>query len=91
MYSLQNPPELNEHKPTYPVTTRAVMDDRQYAGIMEELRVISNRVKKEVGHIHLGPDSSTTHSNLTQKIQPKSLTARLIERWVAETSHHIAC
>lgn len=44
---LHNPPELNEHKPTYPVTTRAVMDDRQYAGIMEELRVISNRVKKE--------------------------------------------
>ncbi|KAK5980417.1 Neuronal acetylcholine receptor subunit alpha-7 [Trichostrongylus colubriformis] len=45
-----NPPEPVERKSPLSVTTattRNLMDERQYAGIMEELKVISNRIKKE--------------------------------------------
>ncbi|XGW25004.1 hypothetical protein V3C99_006442 [Haemonchus contortus] len=44
---LHNPPEPIDRKSPLPVTTRNLMDERQYAGIMEELKVISNRIKKE--------------------------------------------
>ncbi|VDO26823.1 unnamed protein product, partial [Haemonchus placei] len=43
----QNPPDPIDRKSPLPVTTRNLMDERQYAGIMEELKVISNRIKKE--------------------------------------------
>ncbi|KAK6022212.1 hypothetical protein OSTOST_12100, partial [Ostertagia ostertagi] len=44
---IHNPPEPIDRKSPLPVTTRNLMDERQYAGIMEELKVISNRIKKE--------------------------------------------
>ncbi|KAK6015472.1 Cation transporter family protein, partial [Ostertagia ostertagi] len=43
---IHNPPEPIDRKSPLPVTTRNLMDERQYAGIMEELKVISNRIKK---------------------------------------------
>ncbi|WKX89832.1 hypothetical protein Q1695_009018 [Nippostrongylus brasiliensis] len=45
---LHNPPDIVERKSPQPVTkTGSVMDERQFSKLMEELRVISSRVKKE--------------------------------------------
>ncbi|KAE9416277.1 hypothetical protein Angca_009896, partial [Angiostrongylus cantonensis] len=44
---LINPPEANDRKSPQSVVTRSLMDECQYSGILNELRVISSKVKKE--------------------------------------------
>ncbi|ETN81953.1 Neurotransmitter-gated ion-channel transmembrane region, partial [Necator americanus] len=44
---LSNPVETVDRKSPTPAATRGLMDERQFASIIEELRVISSKVKKE--------------------------------------------